>query len=743
MSTEKIRGPFRFPLVPWNSAKRYKAAGNAARNNRDWSRAVDGYREYLTRVPNDAPLWVQYGHALKESGAFVEAEAAYRKATALNPADTDGLLHLAHLLKMQLNKKSEAADTFLEILGRAPNAEAVRELQQSGHGYQALSAFAGRPNGVNANGIFLELSDLFQYLGHHTTVTGITRVTLGLINYIIDEMPASESSRYYFVHQYGDGEGLLLVPREKMRIMVNAAMHRAPDITAMQALIYDIRSTSQVFRLNAGDTYLLVGAFWEFVANPSWIGGMRQRGVRVGAYIYDLIPISHAQYCMQELTDAFSLAFADTSRLLDFALTISAFVATEVQEYLDKFGVKNFPITPVPLAHLLRFENRHNGRLISHGSPAPARQYLSGIPFVLCVCTIEARKNHDYLFTIWQRMIDSGMDVPDLVFVGRPGWRVEALMDRIKNSDYLGGRLHILYGLSDDELSDLYDRCLFTAFPSFVEGWGLPVGESLAHGKICVASSASSIPEVGGDDVIYFDPFDINDGYAKITNLLQDQNGFTQLQNHLKNNFKPRTWNDVGRDFFSAVSDFLADLDHSRERRTMFAPYLEKGRVLEVAKLMRLATQGSSYSLNPERLIFALGWRHVEAAGTWMLDPDAMLAVRTDCGVGTEVGVVLHLGASPWVGAQHVLSISADAENSASNNSSGYRRPLKTSADFWIKLTGRVDDEGVLKIRFNVSGSVQTPGNETPVSVRVHGVGYAPLADTEARVELLERALLA
>lgn len=718
-------------------ARNYKLAGDQARGKQNWAQAVSDYRAYLDHVSGDAPIWVQYGHALKENGDLAEAKLAYEHAVSLDPADTDVLLHLGHLLKRQ-GELHQAAEVFLELLARAPSAEAIRELQYCGYGHQALAAF-GRPKGVVAGGIFIELSDLFQYLSHHVTVTGITRVTLGLLNYILNEMPSDSSARYYFVHQYGDGDGLLLIPREKMRKIVTGATQGTTDLAKMQALIEDIRSTSEVFRLSSGDCYLIVGAFWEFVSNPSWIGGMRQRGVFVGAYIYDLIPITHAQYCMHELTDAFSLAFADTARMLDFALTISAFVATEVQEYIEAHGIEPFPVTPIPLAHELRFEAEHVDAPVSQIGRVPKRQFLSGIPFVLCVCTIEARKNHDYLLTIWQRMLNAGLDVPDLVFVGRPGWRVEPLMMRITNSNHLNGRLHILNGLSDDELADLYDRCLFTAFPSYVEGWGLPVGESLAHGKICVASSASSIPEVGGSHALYFDPFDIDDGYAIISKLITDKKEFQRLETALQTEFKSRTWNDVGRDFFSTLSGFLTDLKSAEAPAERFVPFLDQGQMLDSTKLL-LPNLAPDYALNPQRLMFATGWRPIESEGTWMLDPEAILILKSQCAPGTEVSIILHLGTSPWVGVQNVLSISAD--DPLPGSQPGYRRPLRSGVDMWITLKGRVNAQGVIKIRFEVEGNVQTPGDHIAVTLRVRGMGYAPFTDLQARVGLLEGALL-
>ena len=55
----------------------------------------------------------------------------------------------------------------------------------------------------------------------------------------------------------------------------------------------------------------------------------------------------------------------------------------------------------------------------------------------------------------------------------------------------------LIHDVTDPELDSLYKKCLRTAFPSFVEGWGLPVGEHLAHGKICPASAVAGIPESG------------------------------------------------------------------------------------------------------------------------------------------------------------------------------------------------------------------------------------------------------
>lgn len=731
------------------NAKRLRQEGDAARDNQDWPAAASAYAAYLKLRSDDARIWVQYGHALKEQGLLTPSENAYRKAIALAPADPDAQLHLAYLLK-RLDRPDDAQKMFTGLLEISPSVEVLQELRSMGGAGQAPVHLKQRPAIAVPGGIYIELKDLFVYLSLHTTVTGITRVTLGLLNHILENMDEGEAAKYNFVHQFRDAEGLLLISKENMRRVIRAAMTGKPELDKMQALIAHIQATSILFRLGPGDTYLIPGAFWEFVANPSWIGGMRHRGVRIGAYIYDLIPITHPQFCMQELTEAFTVAFAETVRLLDFALTISVFVADDVTRYLKTNDIAPLTTVPVPLAQELRFgteEARQDG---DAPDEAASRHYLEGVPFVLCVCTIEARKNHGFIFSIWKRMIEARMNVPDLVFVGRPGWRVGELMDEITESRFLDGRLHILNGLTDDELADLYDRCLFTVFPSHVEGWGLPVGESLAHGKVCIASSASSIPEVGGDYAIYVDPLDLDAGYDAISRLVQEPATLAREQQRVRDGFVPRTWAMMGRDFFTKLDTIIRDMDIGTTKRGIFAPSLRLGEMFDVAHLNRVGRRGAAYVRNPTRLIFAEGWRGVEATGTWMLDDEAAVQVQTPCGSHASVSVLLNLGTSPWVGAHNTLTVTVGTVTAgtvtAGDGASGtaYRRPMAPDRDLWLTVQGRTDDDGKLVVRIGVTGSVTTAqASDIPVTVRFRKLGYVPADDLRARLDLLEWALLA
>jgi glycosyltransferase involved in cell wall biosynthesis len=90
-----------------------------ARDSRDWVSAAQNYRKALDQKPDNPPIWVQYGHALKESGDLGEAENAYRKSLQLDSDVADTHLQLGHALKIQ-GRKIEASAAYLRALALDP-----------------------------------------------------------------------------------------------------------------------------------------------------------------------------------------------------------------------------------------------------------------------------------------------------------------------------------------------------------------------------------------------------------------------------------------------------------------------------------------------------------------------------------------------------------------------------------------------------------------------------------------------
>lgn len=162
--------------------------------------------------------------------------------------------------------------------------------------------------------------------------------------------------------------------------------------------------------------------------------------------------------------------------------------------------------------------------------------------FALCVGTIETRKNQALLAKAWAELARE-RPMPLLILAGRLATNGDALKI-ILDRDH--PPVAILENANDAMLEQLYKKCEFTVFPSHFEGWGLPVGESLWFGKPCLASNASSIPEVGGDYAIYFDPHSIEDIKEKIRGFLDGT-----ITRPIPPRSALRTWQQVAEDLVS------------------------------------------------------------------------------------------------------------------------------------------------------------------------------------------------
>jgi glycosyltransferase involved in cell wall biosynthesis len=117
----------------------------------------------------------------------------------------------------------------------------------------------------------------------------------------------------------------------------------------------------------------------------------------------------------------------------------------------------------------------------------------------------------------------------------------------------LGGWVEIAERPSDDTLAYLYRNCLFTVTVSFYEGWGLPIGESLAYGKTAVVSNSSAMPEVGGNMVEYCDPHSMDSIKDACLRLIDNPDYRKELEERIANAHL-RSWDDVARDMLEAIS---------------------------------------------------------------------------------------------------------------------------------------------------------------------------------------------
>jgi glycosyltransferase involved in cell wall biosynthesis len=293
-----------------------------------------------------------------------------------------------------------------------------------------------------------------------------------------------------------------------------------------------------------GDVILALGAPWSFPNYAARIEQLRERrGLRFAMLVYDLIPIRRPEWFAQELVRHFGQWIAEMLPLCDHLFAISHATAHDLVAHMAKLGVAAPPcVVTLPIGSGVS--------LTPVATEVPAGGLAGAVilpqpgSYAVFVSTIEVRKNHLLLFRVWRRLLEElpPEQVPTLVFAGRVGWLVEDLMAQIRGADHLGGKLVVMENLNDDDLVRLYQGCLFSLFPSFYEGWGLPVTESLALGKPCLISNRSSLPEAGGALARSFDPDNLNDAYAVIRQVIVDREDLARWQDEVRQSFRPVPW---------------------------------------------------------------------------------------------------------------------------------------------------------------------------------------------------------
>lgn len=274
-----------------------------------------------------------------------------------------------------------------------------------------------------------------------------------------------------------------------------------------------------------GDQLVLLDSSWHADFFPL-AERLKQDGVGIISVVYDLIPLTHPQFCDDGLVKVFDRWFDWISRTADGFMAISKTISNNVQDELRRrLGdeASRRWHGHFYLGSELDLVNEHSKldirlqQLFNH--PAPV---------YLAVSTIEPRKNHGYLLDAFEALWRQGSPAR-LCIIGKIGWKCEGLMLRIKRHPELGKRLFLFNGLNDRSLEHAYRNARALVFPSYVEGFGLPLVEAMQRGLPVMASDIPVFRELGGDFVAYFD-LNTPDSLARLITQFEDSGSFPAAQ---------------------------------------------------------------------------------------------------------------------------------------------------------------------------------------------------------------------
>ena len=254
--------------------------------------------------------------------------------------------------------------------------------------------------------------------------------------------------------------------------------------------------------LRAGDMLILPDGYWGRREIWEYVRAARAQGAFVAVIIPDLIPLTHSSLVPSKFPARFRKYVLDAASNSDLILAYSQTIRDELRQKLPKLLPELSVFPPVEaFCNGADFEDQDGGvrdELVPVFSPPGGRPtpYLS-------VSTFSPRKNHGFTLAAFEILWSRGIDAR-LMFVGGRGWLSDNLLRRIERHPECGKRLYMCHDLSDAELNYCYQRARGTVSASFVEGFNLPIVESLWQGRKTFASDTPIHREVGGNHAVYF-----------------------------------------------------------------------------------------------------------------------------------------------------------------------------------------------------------------------------------------------
>lgn len=272
-----------------------------------------------------------------------------------------------------------------------------------------------------------------------------------------------------------------------------------------------------------------------------------RRGLKPVFFLHDLIPISHPEYCRAGEAERHHRRLETMLSVGKGLIVNSAATRDELMTYAAERGVA---VPPCAIALLAP------ARL-----PEPYRTRPLEKPYFVVLGTIEPRKNHSLLLHIWRHLVaELGDAAPQLVVIGQRGWECEQVVDLLDRCAALKGHVTELPRCDDRELATWLRHAQALLFPSFVEGFGMPLVEALMLHVPVIASEIPVFREIAGDIPHFLDPLDGPGWRQAVLEYMGKDSAVRQLQIARMAGYAPPTW----EQHFAVVEDLLTDIDAGR-----------------------------------------------------------------------------------------------------------------------------------------------------------------------------------
>jgi len=235
----------------------------------------------------------------------------------------------------------------------------------------------------------------------------------------------------------------------------------------------------------------------------------RSKGLNTAIIFYDAFPSKHTHIYTAERA-RIHMEYMKQMAGCDCIFPISNASSADLVDFLSKQEDRSVNIESKLIPVLLPGEFHEHPRVTQYKEPT------SSTIRILCVSTIEPRKNHLLLLEAFDRISKKALARSELILVGGcmfPDLEKEVHAFMARNS-----RIHWLKNIDDKDLATEYAKCHFTVYPSLDEGFGLPILESLWYGRPCICRNSSAMVEAAaGGGCLTVDTADVD----KLTNAIE------------------------------------------------------------------------------------------------------------------------------------------------------------------------------------------------------------------------------
>jgi glycosyltransferase involved in cell wall biosynthesis len=227
--------------------------------------------------------------------------------------------------------------------------------------------------------------------------------------------------------------------------------------------------------------------------------------------VHDISFLEHPEYFTNFRAAQLKLTVRRTVKAAARILTPSEFSRRAI---IDAYAVPDEKVVTIPNAVSPVFRPIQR-EVAAHWVE---RQFGVRTPFILTVGDVQPRKNHVGLIHAFEEMIRAHPHLThSLVLVGKETW-YSPVVRRLAERSPVSERIRFTGWVSDEDLRHFYGACDFFVFPSFYEGFGIPILEAMACGRAVAYSNTSAMPEVANAAAIHFDPYSV----PEIARAMQD-----------------------------------------------------------------------------------------------------------------------------------------------------------------------------------------------------------------------------